>query len=622
LIAFYSVIYQGINGEIIPNSIFAFNDGVNTARYDKFYFDEAVKSIRMQPLRFLDNVTLYSMFILGITIPLAVGFILSVLAAVKFRAAKRLLVKSACENEARGIQMKTAGASGADVTAIDEFVSDEMRNFFDRKIGVFYALEYLWAEPDVDQSVLTKICVSFTHCVAVAIATTPMVVFAELYQKSYVSNNCPFSSNPDQCQSYVTLILQGSSTLVKIFPISAALELVCYNARFPHSYLRRLVYLTFCASAFTISCVSIACLMAFVLWSSFAVVSDPQKVIPFFMGGASVVVHALRLYPVATSARDKVRKALQQRSLQITSRLTGTLPLPLMANIVTRQITYYLETQSLGLRAIVRSLLLSISGLILVITLLLLALSAFSAPSIVMCVVGSCSVVCAAVIAHRLAAARFRFDDDNLNGIAAASMISIKKSFDFVLRQMSQAARLLKAMEGNISSGFNNNVDGGSASDLKQKSYKQAAQMAIMHGDMRAPAPTPPSARPPIPRLWRQRAVVQPPSFSRPQLPLMPHVQQQVQDAVHALQAEARWPGVRASGAAVSERQIRLGIRTARALAEDLPPASVQQHAGIEEAFAAGVGGVEPRRGSTRRLVHTRTVRALSEAVVNSDADS
>jgi hypothetical protein len=266
----------------------------------------------------------------------------------------------------------------------------------------------------------------------------------------------------------------------------------------------------------------------------------------------------------------------------------------------------------------------SISGLIVVITLLLLALSAFSAPSIVMSIVGSCSVVCAAVVAHRLAAARFRIDDEDLNSIAAASMVSIKKSFDFVLRQMSQASRLLKAMEGNISSGFNDNVDGGSASDLKQKSYKRAAQMAIVHGDMRAPAP--PSAQPPIPRLWRKRPVVQPPSFSPPQLPLMPHVQQQVQDAVQALQAEARWPGVRASGAAVSERQIRLGIRTARALAEDLPQAAAQSNLGassVEEAFAAGVGRVEPdaRRGSGRRLVNTRTVRALSEAVVNSEAD-
>jgi hypothetical protein len=295
-----------------------------------------------------------------------------------------------------------------------------------------------------------------------------------------------------------------------------------------------------------------------------------------------------------------------------------------MANIVSRQITYFLESQSLGVRAIARALMISISGLIVVITLLLLALSAFSAPSIVMSIVGSCSVVCAAVVAHRLAAARFRIDDEDLNSIAAASMVSIKKSFDFVLRQMSQASRLLKAMEGNISSGFNDNVDGGSASDLKQKSYKRAAQMAIVHGDMRAPAP--PSAQPPIPRLWRKRPVVQPPSFSPPQLPLMPHVQQQVQDAVQALQAEARWPGVRASGAAVSERQIRLGIRTARALAEDLPQAAAQSNLGassVEEAFAAGVGRVEPdaRRGSGRRLVNTRTVRALSEAVVNSEAD-
>jgi hypothetical protein len=43
-----------------------------------------------------------------------------------------------------------------------------------------------------------------------------------------------------------------------------------------------------------------------------------------------------------------------------------------------------------------------------------------------------------------------------------------------------------------------------------------------------------------------------------------------------ALQAESRWPAVRASGAGVSERQIRLGIRTARALADELPAAAAE----------------------------------------------
>jgi hypothetical protein len=64
-----------------------------------------------------------------------------------------------------------------------------------------------------------------------------------------------------------------------------------------------------------------------------------------------------------------------------------------------------------------------------------------------------------------------------------------------------------------------------------------------------------------------------------------------------ALQAESRWPAVRASGAGVSERQIRLGIRTARALADELPAAAAEnfaQPSSVENAFAAGVGSFEP----------------------------
>jgi hypothetical protein len=214
--------------------------------------------------------------------------------------------------------------------------------------------------------------------------------------------------------------------------------------------------------------------------------------------------------------------------------------------------------------------------------------------------------------------------------MAASSIVGIKKSLDFVLRQMSQAARLLKAMEGDLSSVAKDDADDRSSSRDKQKSYRQAAQMAIMHDDSartgRRP-PAPPASKPPVPRLWRQRPVAQPPSFSPTQLPLPPHVQQQVQEAVDALQAEARWPGVRASGAGVSERQIRLGIRTARALAEDLPPAVAQHSANpssVEDAFAAGVGQIKPdaRRGAFQRLVRTRTARVLSEQNLDSDANT
>ena len=113
------------------------------------------------------------------------------------------------------------------------------------------------------------------------------------------------------------------------------------------------------------------------------------------------------------------------------------------------------------------------------------------------------------------------------------------------------------------------------------------------------------------------------------QLPLPPHVQQQVHAAVSALQAEARWPGVRASGTGFSERQMRLGIRTVRALAEDLPPAGapfITTHSphldssSVEDAFAAGVGRAETAAhvSASRRLVHTRTVRALSHAALPS----
>jgi hypothetical protein len=630
LIAFYSIIFQGINNEIVPNSLIAFNDGINPGSYDLFYFDESVKSVQMRPLRISDNSFLYILFVLGIVVPIGVGFVCSVAVVLKFRAAKLLLVRSACENEARSIQMKTAGLGSAGSESVEELVTDEMRSRYDRKIGVFFAIEYMWTDPDADQSLVTKVFVSFTHCLVVAVVTTPMVVFAELYQKSFISNNCPFVLNPDNCQQTITLVMQASSALVKIFPIAAALELVCYNARFSHSLLRRAVYLVFCISLIIVACISIACLVALVLWTSFAVVTDPQKVVPFLAGGMCTIAHAFRLYPLATAAREKVRKALQQRSLQVTARLSGTLPLPLMSNIVHRQVSQFLETQNLSLRAITKLLISSILALILVIALLLLSLSAFSAPSIVMCIVGSCSVVSAAVVIHRLSAARFKIDDDNLNAMAASSIVGIKKSLDFVLRQMSHAARLLKAMEGDLSSVAKDDADDRSSSRDKQKSYKQAAQMAIMHDDNartgRRP-PAPPASKPPVPRLWRQRPVAQPPSFSSTQLPLPPHVQQQVQEAVDALQAEARWPGVRASGAGVSERQIRLGIRTARALAEDLPPAVAQHSANpssVEDAFAAGVGRIEPdaRRGAFQRLVRTRTARVLSEQNLDSDANT
>jgi hypothetical protein len=631
LIAFYSIIFRGINNEIVPNSIFAFNDGVNTGSYDQFYFDESVKSIQMRPLQISDSSFLYILYILGIAIPISVGVACGVAVVLKFRTAKLLLLRSACENEARSIQMKTTGLGGAssESESVEELVTDEMRVRFDRKIGVFYALEYMFSDPDVEQSLVTKLLVSFTHCMVVAVIATPMVIFAELYQKSYISNNCPFVLNPDNCQRTVTVVMQASTALVQIFPISAALELVCYNARFSHSLLRRMVYFIFCASLVIVSCVSISCVTALVLWTSFAVVTNPQKVVPFMTGGLCIIAHAFRLFPLATSARDKVRKALQQRALQVTARLSATLPLPLMSNIVHRQVSQFLETQNLSLRAITKLLIFSIFGLVLIIALLLLSLSAFSAPSIVMAIVGSCSVISAAVVVHRFSAARFKIDDDNLNGMAAASIVGIKKSLDFVLRQMSQAARLLKAMEGDFSSASKVDTEGQNSADRKQKSYRQAAQMAIMHDDVARTEkrpPAPPASKAPIPRLWRQRPVAQPPSFSSVQLPLPPHVQQQVQEAVHALQAETRWPGVRASGAGVSERQIRLGIRTARALAEDLPPPSSQHNAdpiSVEDAFAAGVGQLEPenRRSAVQRLVRTRTVRTLSEQNPDSDAN-
>lgn len=631
LIAFYSIIFRGINNEIVPNSVFAFNDGVDSGRYDKFYFDESVKSVQMRPLDFSDNPFLFILYVLGIAIPIFVGLVCSIAIVYKFRAAKLSLVKGACENEARSIQMKTAGlgVASSESDSVEELITDEMRSRFDQKIGVFYALEYMFCDPDTPQSVLVKVCVSLTHCLVVALVATPMVIFAELYQKSFTSNNCPFVLNPDSCQRTVTVVLQASSTLVQIFPISAVLELTCYNARFTQSLLRRMVYFVFCASLAVVSCVSIACVTALVLWTSFAVVTNPQKVVPFMTGGLCIIAHAFRLLPLATSSRDKVRKALQQRALQVTLRLSGTLPLPLMSNIVHRQVSQFLETQNLSLRAIVKLLIFSVAGLILVIALLLLALSAFSAPSVVMAIVGSGSVVSATLVIHRFSAARFKIDDDHLNGMAASSVVGIKKSLDFVMRQMSQAARLLKAMEGDLSSVAKDDIGSRSSADRKQKSYRQAAQMAIMHDDLARTGkrpPAPPASKPPMPRLWRQRPVAQPPSFSPMQLPLPPHVQQQVQAAVDALQAEARWPAVRASGAGVSERQIRLGIRTARALAEDLPPvpAQISARPSIEDAFAAGVGQFEPgaRRGGFQRLVRTRTARVLSEQNLDSDADN
>jgi hypothetical protein len=188
-----------------------------------------------------------------------------------------------------------------------------------------------------------------------------------------------------------------------------------------------------------------------------------------------------------------------------------------MSNIVSRQVYQHLEIQNLSLRAITRLLVFSVLGLLLVIALLLLSLSAFaSAPSILLCIVGSFGVIGAAVIVHRLSVARFRIDDSSLNGMAAASIVSIKKSLDFVLRQMSQAARLLKAMEGNGSSAVADDADGSSSID-RRKTYKQAAQMAIMHDaaartDRRPLAP--PTTRP-TPRLWRQRPITRP-SMSAP----------------------------------------------------------------------------------------------------------
>ena len=70
-----------------------------------------------------------------------------------------------------------------------------------------------------------------------------------------------------------------------------------------------------------------------------------------------------------------------------------------------------------------------------------------------------------------------------------------------------------------------------------------------------------------------------------------------------------------------------LGIRTARALAEDLPPAVAQHSANpssVEDAFAAGVGQIKPdaRRGAFQRLVRTRTARVLSEQNLDSDANT
>ena len=116
------------------------------------------------------------------------------------------------------------------------------------------------------------------------------------------------------------------------------------------------------------------------------------------------------------------------------------------------------------------------------------------------------------------------------------------------------------------------------------------------------------------------------------QLPLPPHVQQQVHAAVSALQAESRWPGVRASGTGISERQIRLGIRTACALAEELPPAGAppithmlpRDSSFVEDAFAAGVGQSDSaaRLGTSQRLVHTRTARALSSQAASPPSNS
>ena len=634
VIAFYSIISRGINNEIIPSSIFAFNDGLNPGMYDRLYYDDSVKSVQIKPLLISGNMLLYALYMLGIAIPATIGVFCSIAMVLKFRSAKSLLVKDACENEARSIHMKAAGSSGMNGESVEELVTVDMHRRFDCKICVFYVMEYIWTDPDMEQSMVTKVQVSVIHCLAVAAVATPMVAFAELYQKSFIANNCPFATNPDNCTSTITAVMYASSTLVKLFPIAAALELVCYNARFSHSFLRRIVYHLFCALFVIVSCVSIACIFGLVLWTTLAVVTSPQKVVPFLIGAICIVAHALRLYPVATSAQEKVRKALLQRSVQVTSRLTGTLPLPLMSNIVNRQVSQHLEMQNLSLRAITRLLVFSVLGLLLVIALLLLSLSAFaSAPSILLCIVGSFGVIGAAAIVHRLSVARFRIDDSSLNGMAAASIVSIKKSLDFVLRQMSQAARLLKAMEGNGSSAVADDADGSSSID-RRKTYKQAAQMAIMHDaaartDRRPPAP--PTTRP-TPRLWRQRPITRPSMSAPMQLPLPPHVQQQVHAAVSALQAESRWPGVRASGTGISERQIRLGIRTARALAEELPPAAAppithmlpRDSSFVEDAFAAGVGisDTAARLGTSQRLVHTRTARALSSQAASPPSNS
>ena len=144
---------------------------------------------------------------------------------------------------------------------------------------------------------VTKVQVSIIHCLAVAAVATPMVAFAELYQKSFIANNCPFATNPDNCTSTITAVMYASSTLVKLFPIAAALELVCYNARFSHSFLRRIVYHLFCALFVIVSCVSIACIFGLVLWTTLAVVTSPQKVVPFLIGAICIVAHALRIYP-------------------------------------------------------------------------------------------------------------------------------------------------------------------------------------------------------------------------------------------------------------------------------------------------------------------------------------
>ncbi len=114
---------------------------MSTGSYEQFYRDNAVKSVQTKPRRFSDNSALYLLFILGIAIPIAVGFISSIAAVIKFRAAKLALVRGACESEARVIQMKTAGSNDADSDSVNDLVTDEMRQRFDRKMGMVYVIE-------------------------------------------------------------------------------------------------------------------------------------------------------------------------------------------------------------------------------------------------------------------------------------------------------------------------------------------------------------------------------------------------------------------------------------------------------------------------------------------------